>query len=248
MASFLNQFQNRAYSSPTNSRSHRKKSSISPENIPITETSMTLSSCSAGNKISWNNEIGILMRTKSHIEALSSLYTIMELLEEISEKSSLKLMKVDFEVAVQCLHEHNTEDYDILKAISNIFTSYFNKNYFLKLPISVIEEIFVWLPVDDFAPISPTCKEWHELGTSDQIWSNFYKYKFLRSNPGSLPVIEQGKYMNAFHNRLNDPHIGDKVEVAWRGKFRLEALDVYQGLAWWVAEVVDKHSVKANIR
>ena len=43
-----------------------------------------------------------------------------------------------------------------------------------------------------------------------------------------------------YHERLLDPHVGDKVEVAWRGKFRLEALDIYQGLAWWVARVVDK--------
>ncbi len=30
------------------------------------------------------------------------------------------------------------------------------------------------------------------------------------------------------------------VEVAWKGKFRLESLDIYQGLAWWSAVVVDK--------
>lgn len=40
--------------------------------------------------------------------------------------------------------------------------------------------------------------------------------------------------------RLLDPHIGDLVEVAWKGKFRLESLDIYQGLAWWTAIVVDK--------
>jgi hypothetical protein len=40
--------------------------------------------------------------------------------------------------------------------------------------------------------------------------------------------------------RLLDPHVGDLVEVAWKGKFRLESLDIYQGLAWWSAIVVDK--------
>lgn len=34
--------------------------------------------------------------------------------------------------------------------------------------------------------------------------------------------------------------MGDLVEVAWKGKFRLESLDIYQGLAWWSAVVVDK--------
>ena len=38
-----------------------------------------------------------------------------------------------------------------------------------------------------------------------------------------------------------------QVEVAWRGKFRLEASEVYQGLAWWVAEVVDKHTAQVRL-
>lgn len=32
----------------------------------------------------------------------------------------------------------------------------------------------------------------------------------------------------------------DDIQVAWKGKFRLESLDIYQGLAWWSAIVVDK--------
>ena len=32
------------------------------------------------------------------------------------------------------------------------------------------------------------------------------------------------------------------MEVAWKGKFRLESADIYQGSAWWVAQIVDKHS------
>jgi len=40
------------------------------------------------------------------------------------------------------------------------------------------------------------------------------------------------------------PSLCGQVEVAWRGKFRLEASEVYQGLAWWVAEVVDKHTAQ----
>ncbi len=36
--------------------------------------------------------------------------------------------------------------------------------------------------------------------------------------------------MNSFQLRLNDPEIGDKIEVAWKGKFRLETQDVYQGI------------------
>lgn len=60
--------------------------------------------------------------------------------------------------------------------------------------------------------------------------------------------VEKANYLQAFRNRLADPQLGDKVEVAWRGKFRLEALDVYQGLAWWVAEIVDKHTSQGKYK
>lgn len=30
------------------------------------------------------------------------------------------------------------------------------------------------------------------------------------------------------------------MEVAWKGKFRLESFEVYDGTAWWLAKVVDK--------
>lgn len=99
----------------------------------------------------------------------------------------------------------------------------------------------MWLPVDDFAPVLSVCRDWHKIGSSDHIWKFYYNHRFIRFNPHSLPSI-RGTYLQAFKSRLEDPHIGDKVEVAWRGKFRLEASDVYQGLAWWVAEVVDKQT------
>lgn len=42
-----------------------------------------------------------------------------------------------------------------------------------------------------------------------------------------------------FQRRLQYPEIGDHVEVAWRGKFRLDVNDIYQGLAWWISKVVE---------
>jgi len=49
-------------------------------------------------------------------------------------------------------------------------------------------------------------------------------------------------------DRLQRPWTGDKVEVAWKGKFRLEALDIYQGLAWWEASVVDRDLLNNKYR
>jgi hypothetical protein len=105
----------------------------------------------------------------------------------------------------------------------------------------------VWLPIDDFSPVPTVCQDWKDLACSDEVWQTFYRYKFLRHNPDTMPVENVG-YLQAFRNRLADPQLGDKVEVAWRGKFRLEALDVYQGLAWWVAEIVDKHTSQGKYK
>lgn len=123
----------------------------------------------------------------------------------------------------------------------------FPQTFFHKLPADVVKEIFVWLPIDDFSPIPTVCKDWKVLAGSDEVWQTFYRYKFLRHNPDTMP-LERGNYQQAFRNRLADPELGDKVEVAWRGKFRLEALDVYQGLAWWVAEIVDKHTSQGKYK
>lgn len=40
--------------------------------------------------------------------------------------------------------------------------------------------------------------------------------------------------------RYKDPLAGDKVEVSWEGRFRLESLDVFVGRSWWEATVVQK--------
>ena len=63
--------------------------------------------------------------------------------------------------------------------------------------------------------------------------------KFEKYNPTILPATIP-TYKILFEKRLQDPLVGDRVEVSWQGKFRLEALEVYQGRAWWVADVVAK--------
>ena len=116
-----------------------------------------------------------------------------------------------------------------------------------RIPTDVIQEIFTWLPIDDFGPIASVCSDWRKFSVSDEVWQTFYHYRFLRHNPNTLP-LSKSNYLAAFRTRLANPQTGDKVEVAWRGKFRLEALDVYQGLAWWVAEVVDKHASQGKYK
>ena len=93
------------------------------------------------------------------------------------------------------------------------------------MSVDIIEEILRWLPTNEFAPVLCVCQEWYKLGTSNNIWKQFYYTRFLRFNPTSVPTsTERQSYYLAFKNRLSDPQIGDKVEVAWKGKFRLGLL------------------------
>ena len=177
----------------------------------------------------------------SSFEAVICLRRIQQLLNEIDRNDRLRFCRADFENAKSVLRRNPSTWSDVLaRECSSITSQYFNLSAFRVLPHAVIQEIFLWLPIDEFSPVPCVCREWYELGTGDEVWQVFYRYKFLRHNPGTMPTL-RSNYMASFKTRLADPQIGDKVEVAWRGKFRLEAMDVYQGLAWWVAEVVDKH-------
>ncbi len=124
---------------------------------------------------------------------------------------------------------------------------FFFQNNFQKLPSCLFTEIFLWIPVEEFSAVPAVSKEWTKMSRSNDIWRVFFNYRFLRHNPGSLDLVPD-LYIDAFRSRLRDPLVGDKVEVAWRGKFRLEASDVYQGLAWWVAEIVDNHPIQGKYK
>lgn len=131
---------------------------------------------------------------------------------------------------------------DLFKEAINITIDFFSTDYFRKLPTEIFREILLMIPTNEYCNLFAINTEWCDVGLSDETWSLLYQRKFLLNNPGPLPLKSYEYLVESYRQRLNDPHIGDKVEVAWRGKFRLETQDVYQGLAWWVAEVVDKHS------
>ena len=128
---------------------------------------------------------------------------------------------------------------DLFKEAINITIDFFSTDYFRKLPTEIFREILLMIPTNEYCNLFTINTEWCDVCLSDETWSLLYQRKFLLNNPGPLPLKS---LVESYRKRLNDPHIGDKIEVAWRGKFRLETQDVYQGLAWWVAEVVDKHS------
>jgi hypothetical protein len=64
-----------------------------------------------------------------------------------------------------------------------------------------MKEIFVWLPIDDFAPISSVCGDWKEVACSDEVWQTFYRYKFLRHNPDTMP-LDKGIVVNIIYTYI----------------------------------------------
>ncbi|CAB1105526.1 unnamed protein product [Ectocarpus sp. CCAP 1310/34] len=59
-------------------------------------------------------------------------------------------------------------------------------------------------------------------------------------DPGDTAATSEGPsgmVRFAFRSRLACPVLGDHVEVAWKGKFRLDDCMVFVGLSWWDAKV-----------
>lgn len=229
-------------SSPRSSRSSR--SSYSPFG------SSSRRSIQIGSN--WSIAIQCLKQSASTFECIGHLRHICVLLDEIDYADRIRYCKRDFENAVK---EIRTGTFaktvicsELLREVSYMMNKYFDQNLFNTLPEEVIFEIFLYLPVDDFSVFTATCREWQSLSASDYIWKDLYTYKFLRSNPDGVQPLEKCEYKKKYCSRLNDPELGDKVEVAWKGKFRLEANDVYQGLAWWCAEIVDKHTEQGKYK
>lgn len=175
---------------------------------------------------------------------MECLREIRGMLAMINRKDRLKFCKSDYDSAIEELKKQKQFwSKELFTESISITKDFFDMNPFNRLPLVIHQELLLWLPVQEFSTYVRISQEWRDIVTSNIIWHTMYYSKFLSNNPGSLPagMTRHSCYMEAFRDRLIDPHLGDKVEVSWKGKFRLETQDVYQGVAWWVAEVVDKH-------
>ena len=187
------------------------------------------------------------------MQAVECLRRIRSLLNDVDPADRIRYCQPDYDLAVKLLRKQKKLwNSDLFKEVLTISSQYFNKNLFQKLPISVFIEILMFIPVEEMSPLFRVNEEWYDICCSNETWANHYRRKFLLNNPGRLPSRSNSNFnvnmMFSFQQRLADPQIGDKIEVAWRGKFRLETSDVYQGLAWWVAEVVDKHPAQGRYK
>ncbi|KAG5192614.1 hypothetical protein JKP88DRAFT_173095 [Tribonema minus] len=100
-----------------------------------------------------------------------------------------------------------------------------------------------FLSLPELGTLARLSKSWRQLSEHDYLWREPYKARFKISDSllaagSDAAVTPPLSCKEAFARRLLHPQVGDRVEVAWRGKFRLESLEVFSGLAWWLADVV----------
>ena len=207
-----------------------------------------------------------------HLQQVNSLLVLVENTAVNRETARHMLNYYQFLSSVDALRKREFEWFEeLLPLLSSILYFCKEKDHFTKLPEIIIQEIFHWLAFDEYVTICCVNKHWKDLSSSNVVWVEFYNRKFIRTLPdveqeplsqpspgATVPIIplpfsscsslHRNNCLNMFKERLLDPEIGDKVEVAWKGKFRLESIDIYQGLAWWVAEVVDKHSSQSKYK
>ena len=188
----------------------------------------------------WSTELGNLRHAGSVYEVALCLRQLTQILDTIDRLDRIKYCKPDYEAALSDLRKTDLYLTDkIIQSITTVCFRYFNECLLDCIPEILMQEIFMMIPVEEFSTIASTCKEWKTLWRDDIVWKTQYKLRFLPSNPTSMPASTiRTQYFNLFEDRLAHPHIGDHIEVSWRGKFRLEANDIYQGLAWWVGVVV----------
>jgi len=157
-------------------------------------------------------------------------------------------------------------------AINKLVVKYFNQSDLDCLPGGVLERTFRLLPMRDLVCLASVCQAWRQGCYSDWIWRELYILRFgtlpssckpvlLHSSSTGSPtkpdtfclettetltrqrMLSSNSAKECFHQRIIDPLIGDEVEVSWKGKFRLDAQDVYDGQAWWAATIVDKQPI-----
>lgn len=206
--------------------------------------SPTLKKKSSSIGSDWTITLTRLRFAGSYFEAVECLRETRDMLSMIDRKDRLKFCKSDYDGAIEELRkQQKIWSIELFKESVEITLQFFDVNPFNRLPLILLQELLLWLPVQEFVQYACISSDWKNIVASNLIWNALYVSKFLCSNPGTLPLelTRQSCYMDAFRDRAADPHLGDKVEVSWKGKFRLETQDVYQGVAWWVAEVVDKH-------
>ncbi|KAJ8598866.1 hypothetical protein CTAYLR_010464 [Chrysophaeum taylorii] len=101
--------------------------------------------------------------------------------------------------------------------------------------------VLAFCDVPALAALASASRGARRIADSDATWRSPYDRHFGTSKAG-IRYDYGASLKESYHQRIRDPTCGDRVEVAWQGRFRLEGLEVYRGLAWWAAEVAEKRT------
>ena len=116
------------------------------------------------------------------------------------------------------------------------------------IPEALLIECLGFFAPHEIANLGTINKIIYSVVFMDAVWRTIYygKFKLNKNLPPTLSSrdVTTHRFYAAFVERTKDPLIGDTVQVAWLGRFRLETDDVFHGLAWWSAEIFDKSSDK----
>lgn len=161
------------------------------------------------------------------------------------EQQQSKFCKKDLEAALNEKKKKNSILFipDVRRLSLEVMAEFFDKDRVNKLPSAVLIYTASFMSISELGMAASVCQQWKETVQSGAVWKPLYikRFHFLHSpDDASTGIGLPVSYHALFRARLLDPYVGDLVEVAWKGKFRLESMDIYQGLAWWSAVVVEK--------
>ena len=231
-----------------------------PSNSNFEDDFMVTSPMGSGLDDDALRELSLVLVTNNMIEDIESLFvTELECLTvtALSSEILIRLVRINIILSVldfhfrsylvQILRKHlkklsselNSEStFIVSQQVIVALRSYMIFNYISALPEGLLHDIYGWLSIENYQSLIFVCKEWHQVARNETHWKIFYYAKFPVRNRIESEITT---YFSAYRYRLLNPLVNDYVEVAWRGKFRLEGLDVYRGLAWWNAKIVDRH-------
>ncbi|CBN75917.1 conserved unknown protein [Ectocarpus siliculosus] len=108
------------------------------------------------------------------------------------------------------------------------------------LPRELLARSMELLNMVDLGQVCCVNKDWRNAAEEDAVWRFWWARRFREDPPPQRGRARAGHLKQLHRYRLEDPLVGDKVEVSWEGRFRLESLDVFVGRSWWEATVVQK--------
>mmetsp|Transcript_16105 Transcript_16105/g.49808 ORF Transcript_16105/g.49808 Transcript_16105/m.49808 type:complete len:310 (-) Transcript_16105:63-992(-) len=109
----------------------------------------------------------------------------------------------------------------------------------LRMPADLLTTLVLsCVDVPELGALCAVSRDIGLLAERDDAWAAPCVRRFGAPDAATSGYAFDSSRKESFRQRLRNPALGDRVEVAWRGRFRLEGLEVYRGLAWWAAEVV----------